>query len=189
MPKMTQPEVVPLSLKTLLAHLFGEQTALAMSSAHTASQWRPILERILNELESYMSENVRTDPLHAEQLERALRSSRAHLDGEDFWPGYVEGLVRLSLLLMGDFPSHNQRTSGRKAADHYCLSRHRSLCYHQSWTQRFRLLFSAEGATKIRKPAEEVVREWRLEQGFSASHKDFFYWYRGKYPEDYASLF
>jgi len=189
MSQMTHPEVVPMSLKILLAHLFGEQSALRMSSAHTASQWRRILERILKELELYMSQNVRTDPLHSEQLERALRSCRAHLGEEDFWPGYVEGLVRFSLLLMGDFPCHNQRKGGRKSTDHYCLSHHRSLCYHQSWTQRFKLLSSAEAHAKLKKPVQEVLLEWRSEQGLSASHKDFLSWYREKYPEEYARVF
>jgi len=30
--------------------------------------------------------------------------------------------------------------------------------------------------------------KWRSEEGCSASHRDFFAWYRKHYPDDYALL-
>jgi hypothetical protein len=80
-----------------LIRLFGATSQEATNKTRTATQWKTTLNKILSELDEYLD-------------------AAAHicLEDEDFWPGYVEGITRVTLALLGDYPDHQRRRAGRK---------------------------------------------------------------------------
>ncbi len=69
-----------------------------------------------------MVANVHSDDIHRLELNAGLYAARMSLETEDFWPGYVEGITRFALTLMGHYPDHHKRKGGRKWEGYYCLS-------------------------------------------------------------------
>ena len=91
---------------------------MAKAKTRTPTEWRKTLRLELQELDRYLTENVETDDLHKSMLRLGLDSADKALNEEDFWPGYLEGITRLALLLMGDYPDHRGRKPGRKKSEH-----------------------------------------------------------------------
>ena len=106
-------------------------------------------------------------------------------------PGYVEGITRLALVLLGDYPDHRKLRPGRKKDDHYKLSGCRSGHWVQTPEQRFRTLWAAGrvGYPKFSAPPRDVLDEFRRRHGYGPSHSAFMEWYRAHFPTDYARLF
>ena len=174
-----------------LSRLFGAGSKRASSSPQTPAQWRRTLAAVLNELAGYLAANVDTDALHEMMLASSLAAAREALKEEDFWPGYVEAITRISLLMMGDYPEHRRRTKGRKDQDHYKLDRLRTVGWSQNPHQRMTTLYAATraGLPQLSGDTLDRLRKFRDLYGYSVSELAFLEWYRKEYPKDYAAVF
>lgn len=139
----------------------------------------------------YTKENVHTDELHWLMICSSFAAANEALKSDDIWPGYTEGLIRLSLLLMGDYPDHRRRKGGKKKDSHYKLDRLRTVHYLQDPDQRVRTIFAskAAGAPILSVSPQEALAQYREEGHDSGSYRDFINWYKHAYPKDYAALF
>jgi hypothetical protein len=182
---------VPDAMRNQFARLFGATSQEARSDARAETEWRRILKKLLDELYVYASENVQTDEMHWLMICTAFAAANESLKQEYFWPGFVEGLVRLSVLLLGDYPDHRKRKGGRKREAHYQLNLHRTLHYSQTGIQRVRVLYAAKrlGFPELSTSPTDAMSRFRDAHGYSASHRKFIEWYRVNYPHDYALLF
>jgi hypothetical protein len=146
---------------------------------------------VLQELDRYIAANVDTDELHRWMLLSGLAAADQSLNDEHFWPGYAEGITRLALVLLGDYPDHRKQKPGRKKDSHYNLNFQRSGQWAQTPEQRFRTLWAAGniGYPKLSAPPRDVLDEFRRLHGFKPDHSDFMEWYRAHFPKDYALLF
>lgn len=178
-------------MQVQLARLFGSDSKLAQSTARSPAEWRKTLRSVLHEMSRYIAHNVDTDELHRLMLLSGLAGASESLKEENFWPGYVEGITRLALVLLGDYPDHRRRKPGRKKDGHYNLNLHRSGYWAQSPSQRFRTLLAAGmvGFPSLSARPRDVLDQFRRKFGFGPDQKDFLEWYRGTYPQDYAALF
>jgi hypothetical protein len=176
---------VPISLQGSLQSMFGWGTKIGSSTHLSDSEFKKVVEKVLNELERYLSKNVQTDPFHQEELQRAIKSAKLYFNDEYWWPGVFEGLVRLSLLLMGDLPTHEKYSKGKKDNDYYRLDLHRSVGWFQNNSQKIRMIYYAERLGKLDK------KLWQLRKEFHESKEstDFILWFREKYPTEYAKVF
>jgi hypothetical protein len=179
------------ALQVQLSRLFGSASKIATSTPQTPAQWRRTLRAVLDELDEYLAANVDTDIVHQWMLFVTLDAARQALKEEDFWPGYVEAITRISLLMMGDYPDHRRRKKGRKDEDHYKLDRHRTVGWSQNPQQRKLTLYAASqfGFPKLSGDTIARLREFRDLCGYRASDLEFLEWYRKSYPEDYAAVF
>jgi hypothetical protein len=178
-------------MKVQLARLFGAESSEAKMESRSSAQWKSTLRGVLEELFRYLKANIETDEVHWPMLRSGLFAAHESLKGKDFWPGYVEGITRLALILMGDYPDHHKRKLGRKPQDHYQLSRYRSVQYVQTSNQKLKTLVDAPSMVGIElsKDAYAALREFRGVAGYKVGYKEFFRWYRKKYPQDYAAVF
>ena len=182
---------VPAAFKVQLARLFGALSQEAVAQSRTPAQWKKTLQKVLDELYRYAQENIETDELHWLMICTAFSSAHESLKEESFWPGYVEGLIRLNLLVLGDYPDHRKRKTGKKKAEHYHLSRLRGLHYLQNQDQKLKVMLAAQaaGCPKLSLPPRTALSEFRAQHGYKASYRDFIRWYKNSYPQDYAALF
>lgn len=179
------------ALGVQLARLFGTGSKIASGSPQTPAQWKRTLRAVLDEIAEYLAVNVDTDEVHKHMLTGTLAAASEALKQEEFWPGYVEAITRLTLLLMGDYPDHRRRKKGRKDADHYKLDRLRTVGWSQTPSQRLLTLYAAGryGFPELSTDPMERLREFRNLYGFGPSQRDFLEWYRATYPTDYAAIF
>ena len=187
----TKPVNIPKAMQVQTARLFGANSKDAKTVRLSQSECKKVLKKILDEISHYLEENVDTDELHLLMLYSGLWAASESLNEEEYLLGYIEGIVRFSLLLMGDYPDHRKRKGGKKSASHYDLKRMRSIIYAQDSKQRLQTMIAASmiELPEFKKNTHTALREFRQERGYSASYKDFLRWFRKKYPEDYASLF
>jgi len=180
-----------LAMQVQLARLFGSESKLATAEQRTSTQWRNTLRRVLQEIERYVVANVDTDELHLFMLKTGLFAANEALKEEDFWPGYVEGITRLALILLGDYPDHRKRKHGRKDNDHYKLDCTRSVQWTQTPEQRLRTLITAGNVAVPQLSAHplDVLRAFRDRYGFKPDYADFLEWYRKNHARDYAAIF
>src|SRR5438445_1948921 len=122
---------VPKAGQVQLSRLFGSISVEALRETRTIGQWKRTLRNVLRELKSYITANVDTDELHINFIASGLLAAEESLKEENFWPGYAEGLTRIVLVLLGDYPDHRPRKRGAKSSDHYALQLCRSLHYTQ----------------------------------------------------------
>jgi hypothetical protein len=177
-------------MKVQLARLFGSESPAATMGTRSMKQWKRTLLNVLHELDRYLTANVETDDVHLRMLQSGLYAAHESLKNEDFWPGYVEGITRLALVLMGDYPDHRRRKGGRKQDDHYRLGRLRSLRYIQTTRQELSTLLAAPHVgIKLSMPPYDALREFRRQFGWRPGYDKFFKWYRQNYPRDYAAVF
>ncbi len=189
--KPTKDDVVPKALQNQLGRLFGVDSKEARSKTRSLAAWRKTLKHILTELDQYRAANVDTDSLHNFMLDCALASASNALKLPNFWPGYVEGVVRFALCLMGDYPDHHARKSGKRRDNHYKLDSHRSIVFLQTSKQQSRTLFMASAlkVLKVPHPFWEVMAAFRDKYGYAASERQFMMWFKKAYPEAYATVF
>lgn len=181
---------VPRAFQVQLQRLFGGESAEARKATRTPREWKRTLRRVLLEIDRYVTANVDTDSLHQMILASGLYAADHSLKDEDFWPGYAEGITRFALALLGDYPDHRRRKRGAKSARHYRLDRCRTLWYLQNHDQRLATLIAA-GNFKLpglSKSPREALAEFREKAGFRAGYREFFEWYRKRYPHDYAAV-
>jgi len=179
------------AMQVQLARLFGSNSKKAAVDMQTPAQWRKTLRAVLNEMENYIAANVDTDEFHREMLLSGLVGANEALKQEEFWPGYVEGITRLALILLGDYPDHRRRKPGRKDKDHYKLNLCRSMVWMQTPDQRLRTLVAVgnAGFPKLSAHPLDILREFRSRYGYKPTYSDFLEWYRHNHPEDYAAVF
>jgi hypothetical protein len=179
------------AVQNQLARLFGSESKAATADIKTDEQWRKTLKSVLAEIECYVAANVDTDEFHRMALASGLLGANEALKQDDFWPGYVEGITRLALTLLGDYPDHRKRKKGRKEEDHYKLNRFRSLQFAQTPEQRFLTLFGAgsAGFPMLSAYPLDILHEFRRQYGYKPTHANFLEWYRVKYPKDYTTIF
>jgi hypothetical protein len=179
------------AVQVQLSRLFGAGSSEAQKESRTPTEWRRTLRKALEELYRYTRENVETDELHWQMLLSCFVAAHESLKETDFWPGYTEALTRLTLLLLGDYPDHRKRKTGKKAADHYRLSRLRGLNYVQTSDQKLHVLLASEAAgfPELAFAPRAALREFREQHGYKPGYKDFLRWYKKAYPADYASIF
>lgn len=182
---------VPKSMQVQLGRLFGTGSKEARRMQRSPEEWKATLRNVLHELDRYIQANVDTDELHATMIASGLFAADESLKDDDFWPGYAEGLTRVVLMLLGDYPDHRRRTGGKKSADHYSLGLHRSLHYTQSTEQRFRTLLAAGvfGLPGLNTPPREVLMEFRGRFGSKPTHAQFVRWYKKQFPDQYTAVF
>jgi hypothetical protein len=187
----TSSAAIPEAMKIQLARLFGSLSKEAMAEKRTDTEWRKTLKSVLREIDRYIAQNVDTDELHLSMLLSGLASADESLKQETFWPGYAEGITRLVLTLLGDYPDHRGRKPGRKTEGHYRLDRFRTLHWIQTVDQRMNTLLAAYmvGFQKLSRPPREVLNDFRQQFGFAPGYREFLDWYRKTYPQDYAVLF
>lgn len=192
--KSSPASEVPVAMQVQLSRLFGSDSVQAKMRSRSPAQWKTTLRLILRELSRYLEANVETDDVHWPMLYSGLAGAYESLKEKDFWPGYAEGVTRLALILMGEYPDHRKRKRGRKQENHYQLSGCRTVGYVQTSTQKLHTLIAATAAgpmlgINLSKGAFDVLREFRAHAGYKAGYKEFFRWYREKYPQDYAAVF
>ena len=189
--KSKEDQDVAKSISVQLARLFGAESSAARQSSRTHAEWRVTLGKVVRELGHYLDANVESDEVHMMMLYSGLAAAEEALKENDFWPGYVEGITRLALLLMGDYPDHRKRKGGAKRKDHYQLRKLRTVRYLQDELQRVKTLLatSAFGYPKLSKNPRDALGEFRELHGRRATYIEFFRWYRKTYPEDYAAVF
>lgn len=182
---------VPKSMQVQLARLFGAESAEARRPQRSAKEWKASLRKVLHELDRHIQANVDTDELHATMIASGLFAADESLKEEDFWPGYAEGLTRVVLTLLGDYPDHRRRKGGAKSADHYSFGLHRALHYNQNTAQRFRTLLAAGvfGLPGLQTPPREVLMEFRRHFGSKPTHAQFVRWYKKQFPDQYTAVF
>jgi len=182
---------VPESMQVLFSMLFGNSSNVALKKSMTTSEWKRVLYKVLTELYNYLEANVKTDDMHFHMLCSFTDGAHKSLENDHFWPGYITAITGLSLILMGDYPDHRRRIGGRKCQDHYKLNIRRTLIYAQDYNQRVLTLKAASiyGKIPLSCNIKDVIMEFRAEQGYGASDKEFIMWFRDKYPIDYAKIF
>lgn len=182
---------VPRAVRVQLAHLFGAASSEASAESRGPGQWKRLLQKVLDELYRYVEVNVETDELHWFMICTAFAASSESLKEEDFWPGFSEGLIRLSFLLVGDYPDHRRRTTGKRKAEHYRLDRLRRMHYVQDQDQRLKVLLAAQNAghPELSIDPRKALSEFRALHGFRASYREFMKWYKKAYPRDYSAVF
>jgi len=190
MPKQ-QPTTVPKAVQNQLARLFGDGSAEALKVERTPGEWKKTLRKVLHEIDRYITDNLDTDELHSMMIATGLCAADESLKEEQFWAGYAEGITRVLLTLLGDYPDHRCRSTGAKRKEHYRLDLHRTLCYTQTVDQRFRTLLAAGafGLPGLSRPPREVLQEFREFFGAQPSQRQFMEWYKKQYPADYTAVF
>jgi hypothetical protein len=178
-------------MQVLLSKLFGTSSRKANSNSLKEDQCRTILSQLVDELYFYMDENVQTDELHRLMLLSGLVAAKESLKEEDSYLGYIEGITRFSMLLMGDYPDHRKRKGGRKNSDYYKLNLLRSVTFVQDPEQMFRTILAVDntGFPDLSVNPRFALEKFRDEFGTKATHRNFIEWYKKKYPDDYATLF
>lgn len=191
MPRTRTRTAVPKSLQNQLARLFGANSKEARKTARIVTGWKSTLRKVLHELDHYVRANVDSDELHSFILATGFAAADESLKEEQFWPGYAEGITRVLLSLLGDYPDHRRRKGGAKSADHYLLNLHRSLHYTQGTEQRFRTLIAAGvfGVPGLSNPPREVLDGFRRRFGSRPTHAQFMRWYKKHFPTDYTAVF
>jgi hypothetical protein len=182
---------VPRAMQVQLSRLFRSESKNTTATRRSRAEWRKTLKSVLAEIERYVAENVDTDELHLWMLRSGLAAAYASLEEEDFWPGYTEGITRLALTLLGDYPDHKKQKHRRKQDNHYSLKSYRSAQWVQTPEQRFRTLFAVDnvGYPKVSARPRDVLDDFRRRFGFKPSHADFLDWYRTNFAHDYAAIF
>jgi len=165
---------VPPSIQTHFARLFGAASSEARSQVRSVGEWRRSVRMLLDDLYLYASENVQTDEVHWLMICTAFAAANESLEEADFWPGFVEGRIRLSLLLLGDYPDRRKRKGGKKRDEHYLLNPHRTLHYSQTGAQRVRVLYAVPrfGFPEFSTPSREAMSRFREEHGYKASYRN-----------------
>lgn len=174
-----------------LSRIFGENSKEVLNNPKSEKDWKRTLRKVLDELYEYIEDNIESDELHTLMIYTCLYASHESLKEENFWPGYIEGITRLSFLLMGDYPDHRKRKVGKKKKDHYKLNLHRSVIYSQDSDQKVRTLYAAgcSGLINLSESPNSILSKFRCEVGFSADYKQFMKWFKKNYQQDYAKLF
>lgn len=182
---------VPKSMQVQLARLFGTSSAELKSVERTPRQWRKTLQKQLDEVFKYAEENINTDEVHWLMICSGFADASESLKAEEFWPGYVEGITRVCLLLMGDYPDHRKYKGGKRKANHYDLGSYRKLVYAQGVTEKEKVVRIAAklGVPGVALNIREVVSEFRSERGWGADSAEFVSWFKKRYPKEYASIF
>ncbi len=188
---MKEPITVTNATRIQLQRLFGSSAKVAQASQLTPNEYKKVLENVLDELERYLRENVQTDKVHYYMLLSGLYAAREALTEDDFYAGYIEGITRLALILMGDYPDHRKRKGGAKSSDYYNLRYHRSLVWLQSPDQKLKTLRTAwqVGKPKLSKDPMLALHEFREIYGDKPDYCAFLDWYKKNYPADYAAVF
>jgi hypothetical protein len=187
----TKEIIIPRAMQVLLSKLFGASSRKATANSLKEDQCRDVLAQVIDELYFYMDENIQTDKLHRLMLLSGLVAAKESLKEEDFYLGYIEGIIRFSLLSMGDYPDHRKRKGGRKNSEHYKLNLLRSVTFIQDHEQIFRTILAVDNAgfPQLSVNPRLALDKFRDEYGTKATHRDFVEWYRKNYPDDYATLF
>jgi hypothetical protein len=173
----------------LLSRLFGAGSAEARATGRSPAAWRKTLRRVDEELLQYLDANVHTDPVHEMMLHYAVLAADKALDDEDFWPAYAEAMVRLALLLMGDYPDHRRRKGSGKRTDHYRLSYHRTIGFIRDPEQKYRWLHAGKNLGETTFDPRDAWFSYQTKVGKKATRKGFLRWFRDKHPAEYAKLF
>jgi hypothetical protein len=186
-----QLKAVPQSMQIQLARLFGSNSREAKASSRTPAEWRRTLKQVLNEVFQYLEQNIDTDELHYIMLLSGFAAAHESLKCDDFWPGYAEGITRIAMVLMGDYPDHRKRKAGRKTFEHYQLNRYRTGHWTQTPNQRLYTLLAVGTVEtpKLSKNPREAFSEFQRQYGSQPSYKKFMDWYRKTFPADYATVF
>ena len=182
---------IPEAMRVHIGRLFGPQSRYARKTHLSDAEWRSLLKALLIELDRYRRVNVNTDGLHSLFLDTGLASADHSLNADVFWPGYIEGILRFALLLMGDYPDHRGRKRGRKSLEHYELTLLRSPAFTQTSSQRFRTLYMAVdlGICGTKKKMWQLLSPFYDEFGYRRTNRETLEWFRRTYPDIYSRVF
>jgi hypothetical protein len=182
---------VPEGMQVQLGRLFGAESREARQTERTTREWKATLRRVLHEIYLYIQANVDTDELHTMMIASGFYAADESLKEEDFWPGYAEGITRVVLTLLGDYPDHRRRKAGAKPRHHYYLGSDRTLHYSQNAEQRFRTLLAAGsvGLPGLKTPPRDVLMDFRRRFGSKPTHAEFVRWFKKYFPDQYTAVF
>jgi hypothetical protein len=186
-----QKREVPTAMIVQLSRLFGEKSKIAKKNTRSDTEWRRDLNLVLAELWNYFDSNVETDTVHRVMLHSGFAAATHALSiEENFWPGYVEGITRILLCLLGDYPDHRKRKTGSKKEDHYRLSNDRSVGFLQTNKQKLHMLcWAAPALLELSAMPLNVFHDFRNDVGFEVPQEEFLSWYKENYPDDYLKVF
>ena len=150
---------VPDSLQELLMYLYGLTSYDASIDYRTQKEWVQLFKKINDDLYHYIETNIDTDFIHFSEIMKSLFQADNSLSEDFFWPNYINGLIRIILLLIGDIPDHFARKGGRKEKDHYSLKRTRSISYSNNSDQKNQLIYKASRykLTKLSKDQADYI--------------------------------
>lgn len=186
-----QKHEVPTAMIVQLSRLFGEKSKMATKNARSDAEWRRDLNLVLVELWNYFDSNIETDTVHRIMLESGFAAATHALSiKENFWPGYVEGITRILLCLLGDYPDHRKRKTGSKKEDHYRLSMNRSVKFLQTKEQKLHMLcWIAPALLELSAMPLNIFHDFHDDVGFEVPQEEFLSWYKEHYPADYLKVF
>src|SRR5260370_19420386 len=165
---------VPEGMRVQLSRLFGNGSRVGKATTRSDREWRRDLLSVIKEIDRYLSANIRTDSVHLLMLHSGLFAADESLKQKDFWPAYAEGITRLALILMGDYPDHRRRKGGRKDDTHYKLARMRSCYYTQSDLQKLHTLIAAPHiGIALQSNPDAALHEFRRQFGLKPGHDQF----------------
>jgi hypothetical protein len=178
-------------MQNQLVRLFGSRSKLVPGDELTAAELKKTLKAVVGELKEYVFANVDTDESHMIQIALTVQKAEEVLKEEDFVVGYIEAITHLALLLLGEYPNHHSRKSGRKTEDFYKLDYLRTLHWVQTPDQRLRTLLKVgdQGIPTLSASPRDVLRSFRDQYGHKPTYADFLRWYRREFPADYAAVF
>jgi hypothetical protein len=177
-------------MKVQLARLLRPSSPESRLDLPTDEQWRRILRKVLRELDRYLSANVETDAVHLLMLHSGLAAASESLNRESFWPGYVEGITRFALLLLGDYPDLRKPARGRRRGQFHRLARFREVHFTQTPAQKLSTLLAAPMVgIPLKTPPARALAAFRKQFGFKPGPEQFLAWYRQHHPEDYSAVF
>jgi len=181
---------VPIAMQVQLSRLFGSESRIASRSERSDAEWKRDLKLVLAEIWDYLDTNIETDIVHRRMIHSGFMAADHALTEEIFWPGYVEGITRILLCLLGDYPDHRKRKTGTKKSGHYRLSKDRSLTFTQTRKQRSHMLFwSAPALLELQSTPLTALHDFRDEVGLDVPIEEFVSWYKARHPEDYLKVF
>ncbi len=182
---------VPEHLQDLLMQLYGITSIDASIDYRTNNEWIKLFKKINDDLYQYIEQNIHTNFIHYSEILSALYQADKSLTEDFFWPNYINGLIRIILLLIGDLPDHFTRKTGRKEKDHYLLNHTRTISYSQNSNQKIQLINKvSKGKYPIlSKTYREFYLEFKLNNTYNTFANDFINWFQITYPSEYAKIF
>jgi hypothetical protein len=171
--------------------LFGARSVDVSLDYRTKAQWIKLLSKINDEMMMYVKQNIVTDKLHYQAITESIIQAKKTLKNDPFFIEYIGNLLKIIFLLMGHFPNHCIRESGRKSNDFYNLNRHRTINYSMSKTQKYRLIadFILSHKEFYGKSYRDFWSEYYHCEDYDQSEEQFVDWFCQKYPEEYVKFF
>jgi len=187
---------LPIEVEHFLTNVLGRSLHGTTGFPRTR-EWRGYCTRLFDHLQRYVDTNLVTDATHRDHVQHTLRSLKDAVRKQQAREALlVTGLVRLCLLLLGDFPNHWQKKVVNRP-EYFALDRFRTVHYSQSPEQRAKLIWRTAIYPRIEKarrsgPDDPDAERWnslydRLDR--RGRHAVFITSFRRESATEFARLF